>query len=118
MAKVEVRGDELLVSLSKVESILAAHGSFAVRVADVIGVTVDPGVGSESKGLRAPGTCVPGLLTLGTYFHQGARTFWCIRRGSKAVSISLTGSAFDRLVIDVADPYGVAESINRARIPR
>jgi hypothetical protein len=115
MAKVEIHGDELRACLSRVERLLAVHESFTVPLSSITGVTVDPGVGSEPKGIRAPGTHVPGLLTLGTYRRDGLRTFWAITRGSRAVCVTLTGTSFDRLVVDVADPYGTVETLNRAR---
>lgn len=115
MARVEVRGEVLIVSLSWWERLLAVRQSFTVPLSHVTDATVDSAAGSEPKGIRAPGTWLPRLLTLGTYRRNGARTFWVTTHGSHPLIVSLVGSSFDRLVIDVPDPYGTADSINRAR---
>lgn len=86
-----------------------------IPVASITGITADPTIGSEPKGIRAPGTHVPGLLTAGTFHRDGNRIFWNIRRGTHAVVITLEGAQFDQLVIDVDDPYAVIAEVNAAR---
>ncbi len=82
---------------------------------NIKGVTVDTGIGSEGKGLRLPGTHVPGFLALGTFFRDGIRTFWSIRKGEVAVNITLSDFRYDRIVVEVEDPHETVTTINKAR---
>ncbi len=115
MATVTIEGDELVIGQSLIESVLSLRSELRFPLACVTGITADPTIGSEPKGVRAPGTQVPGLLTAGTFHRDGNRAFWNIRRGTHAVVITLEGAQFDQLVIDVGDPYAVVTAVNSAR---
>ena len=66
----------------------------------------DPSVtGGWWKGVRVPGTRVPGLLTAGTFLRGGRRTFWDVgRHPEHAIVVELTDEPFAELIIEVADP--------------
>jgi hypothetical protein len=115
MARVEIDGDDMVVQLSSLERIVTLRQGLRVPIRSIVGVTVDSGVGAEPKGIRSPGTHVPGLLTSGTYLRDGVKTFWHITRGTRAVVISLKDADVHRVIVDVTDPHGVAAQINRAR---
>ena len=115
MADITIQDDTLVVEQSTTEKILSLRGTIRVPLSNVVGATVDPGVGSERKGFRVPGTHIPGFFVAGTFRRDHAKTFWNIRRGTNAVVVSLTDAAFDQLVIEVDDPHGVVAAINAAR---
>lgn len=58
---------------------------------------------SAWRGLRFPGTYVPGVITAGTFYRNGMKTFWDIRSGKNAIVIDLKGLFYDRLVVEVRD---------------
>ena len=70
------------------------------------------------KGLRMPGTHVPGLIVAGTFYEASARVFWDVRRPARAIEVELAGTGYDRLVVDVADPDSAVERIRAAIRPR
>jgi hypothetical protein len=115
MSHVHVDGDDLVVEQSTLDKVVSLHGTMRFPLAHVVGITADPGVGSEPKGVRAPGTHVPGLLTAGTFHHEGRTVFWNIRRGTHAVVIALEGEELDQVIVDVDDPQGVVDLVNAAR---
>jgi hypothetical protein len=66
---------------------------------------------SRARGLRAPGTGVPGLVAYGTYRGCGWKDFLAMRRGQRAIRLSLTGHEFASIVLGVKDPEGLARRV-------
>lgn len=54
---------------------------------------------------------------IGTFRRGGEKHFWDVLGGARAVVIQLADEAYDRLVVEVADPQGVVDGINRAILP-
>lgn len=66
------------------------------------------------KGLRAPGTFLPGVIVAGTYYQRGEKIFWDVCDDSRAIVIELAGESYDRLIVEVADPDAAIAEIRRA----
>jgi hypothetical protein len=62
------------------------------------------------RGLRFPGTNIPGAYLAGTYSRfwgdpaKRERSFWIRRHPDKCIRIELRNHAFDYLMIEVVDP--------------
>ena len=56
------------------------------------------------KGIRLPGTYVPGVLVAGTYYKDGERVFWDVRNNERAIVVELTDEPYRRLIVEVASP--------------
>jgi hypothetical protein len=117
MARIQLADDHVIVEIPGWQKLLAFTRGFRIPVAHVRGVTMDPGAAGEPKGLRAPGTHVPGVLALGTFYRDGERVFWAVRNPSRVVVIQLAEERYDRLVIEVADPRATVELIESATRP-
>ena len=114
MTTVEITGDELVVTMHGLDRLWSLRRRIVVPLAHVRGATADPGVSRESAGVRAPGTHVPRVITAGTYYDGGERTFWNLRASQQAVVIELTGERFRRLVLGVDDARATAERVERS----
>lgn len=115
MATIAIDNDQLIIEQTAVDTVLSLRSTLRFQISSVRGVTVDPSVGSEPKGIRAPGTHVPGFVVAGTFRHEGRKTFWNIRRGTNALVITLDHEDFDQLIVEVDDPFAAMELINKAR---
>ena len=117
MAHVSISGDDLVVEIEGMDKLWSLKSRLVIPLANVRGATADPGIGAGPKGLRAPGTSVPGVLTAGTFHQDGERIFWNIRDGARAVVITLADERYARLVVEVADPAATVALIEQA-LPR
>ena len=62
-----------------------------------------------ARGLRVPGTALPGVIRAGTYRADGRREFWDVRRADRVLVLDCVEPApFHRIVLEVADPDGEA----------
>ncbi|MFF5173713.1 hypothetical protein ACFY3U_13850 [Micromonospora sp. NPDC000089] len=114
MANVFIDGDDLVVQIEGLDRLWSLKSRLAIPLANVRGATADPGIADEPKGLRAPGTHLPGVITAGTFHQDGESVFWNIRDGARAVVIELADEQYARLVVEVADPAATVTLIEQA----
>lgn len=110
MATLAIQGDELIVRLSPLEKLAAFHGNVHVPLSAIEAVSADSDPWSALRGVRAPGTGIPGLIAYGVRRMTGERPdFAALWGGGAAVRVELRPDApFGRLLVTVADPTGAA----------
>lgn len=113
MARIDIVNDRLVVRLEGLRRLWALKRGFDLPLAHVRGATLDDGIFHEPKGVRAPGTHVPGYLAVGSFRREGEWTFWEVKSRDRAVVVELTGERYARLVLEADDPRGVIDRINR-----
>lgn len=114
MAQVSIDGDNLVVEIEGMDKLWALKSRLVVPLGNVRGATADPGAVKEPKGLRAPGTHVPGVVVAGTFYEDGERVFWDVHDPADAVVIELADQRYARLIIGVADPRATVALIESA----
>jgi len=113
MAELRVDGTELVVALSELERLGAFRGDIRVPLTAVRAVRVADEPRPELRGVRAPGTGIPGIIALGARRGEG-HDFAAVYHDRPAVVIELEGATFDRLVISVDNPDATAAAIRGA----
>ncbi|MFB6785625.1 hypothetical protein ACFCWT_02915 [Streptomyces olivaceus] len=114
MALIRIDGDDLVVVIEGFDKLWAFKGSLTIPLANVRGVTADPGIATDPKGIRAPGSHVPGVIIAGTFHQDGEKVFWDVRDASKAVVIELADERYARLVLQVDDPRAAVALVEKA----
>jgi hypothetical protein len=66
------------------------------------------------KGIRAPGTHIPGLIVAGTFYKAGKRIFWDVRNPKNTIVIDLKGGHYNQLIVEVQDPKTTVKEIRKA----
>jgi hypothetical protein len=117
MATLAVDENDLVVRLSALEKVGALRGNIRVPLASVRAVRVSDSPWSELRGIRAPGTGLPRVISLCTRRGHGFRDFAAVYGRRPALVVEMTGASFDRLVVscaDAADAAARAADITRA----
>jgi hypothetical protein len=118
VAKLELIGGRVEVVLSQKERLAALRGDVSAALDEIADVRVSPHPFSELRGIRAPGTGMPGVIALGTWRHRGGKDFVAIYRGRPAVVVSLApGGEFERFIVGVEDPDTTVAVIRAALAP-
>ena len=106
MAEIHIEGDDVVVQLGLLERLGALHGVLRIPRSAVTAVHVVEQPFAEIKGIRFPGTGVPGLIALGTWRQKGARDFACVYRGQRGVVIDVDPRAapFQRVIVSSRNP--------------
>lgn len=63
------------------------------------------------KGLRMPGTEIPGLIAAGTFYKNG-RNFWDVSNKKNAIVITLRDHYYKKLIIEVENPELTMNELN------
>lgn len=114
MATISVQGQDLVVEMNGLDKLWSLKSRLTIPLANVRGATLDPGILGEPKGIRAPGTHVPGVITAGTFHRDGEKVFWAVRDAQKAVVVELSDEQYTRLVVEVDDPREVVAMVEAA----
>src|SRR5215210_3794399 len=80
LTEVELTGDALIVHVKGIDRLWSLKSRLEIPLAHVLDAEADTQVAREwQKGLRVPGTQLPGVITAGTFFQDGDRVFWDVR---------------------------------------
>lgn len=115
MATLAVEGPELVVRLSWLEKLGAFRGNVRVPLRAVRSVSAEPDPWAALRGIRAPGTGIPGVIAYGTRLYDGGRDFAAVLGGRPAIRVDLgEESPFARLVVSVRDADGALAALRSA----
>ncbi len=104
-----------MVAITKADNnfifeVKGAHKVWAFRrqitvPADSI-VSVQPNLDAVSnwRGFRLSGTYIPHVITAGTYYQNGQKTFWDVANRKKSIVIELKNAPFSQLIVEVDNP--------------
>ena len=111
VAKVVLTENELRIKMSRLERLGALHVDVVVPRSSVTFAQVAPDGLRVVRGLRAPGTGIPGYLMLGTTRGSFGRDFCVVRGRGPAVVIDLSAQPFERLVVSASDAPSVVAAL-------
>ena len=120
MARMAVKGTDLVVHLTWWEKAAARHGDIRVPLEAVRRVIVEPDWWRALRGNARRGLWIPGTLCVGTRGHYGGKDFVVVRPGCPVVCAALWPTApFSLLAVSVRgdvrdDAEATARRLRRA----
>ena len=115
MVNVVVEGDRARFEVEGWDKLWALKSHLEIPLAHIRGVRADPEPARGWwHGLRLPGTQIPGLLTAGSFYQHGGFVFYDVHNPDNTVVIDLDHEYYKRLVIEVASPAAVVETLRSA----
>ena len=111
MAHLEIDGDRLALRLTGEEHLESAHRDVVVPRSSVAALRVTDNVWSELRGIRAPGTGIPGVIAVGTRRGSFGKDFVVVHGKGRGVVVELVEQPFSRIVITTPDPEEVVARI-------
>ena len=107
MATIALDGRDAVVRLTPLEKLGALRGDVRVPLAAIRAARVVSRPLAEVRGLRAPGTAVPGLVAVGTWRRRRrAKEFVAVHRTQPGIVVDLdpAQARFGRLVVSLSEP--------------
>ena len=94
-----ITNGRLVIELSWLERALACswRSMLDVAIANVVATSTLPR--STTFGLRAPGTHIPGIVKMGSFYTIDGWEFWCWVRGRPTLTVSLRDEPFRRIIL-------------------
>ena len=115
MTQVSVSDGKLIIDVQGWDKLWALKSRLEIPLEHISGVR--SAADERARGIRLPGTYVPGLITAGTFYQIGRKVFWDVHDPAKAIAIDLHDERFSTLIVEVADPQGSIRDIERAIAP-
>lgn len=109
MVQVEREGEKVVFQVVGLHKMWALKSRLEIPMENIRGARKDPKAVHGWKGWKAPGTYLPGLITAGTFYHDGRRIFWDVCHAENAVVVDLDDEDYQQLIIEVADPDAVVK---------
>jgi hypothetical protein len=117
VAVVSVHGGDVVVTMSEIENFEALHRDIRVPLSTVRAVRAVDDAWPELRGIRAPGTGIPGVIAVGTRRGSFGKDFVVVHGKDPAVVIELAGAAYSRIVVTTSEAASVAAEIQRHLMP-
>src|SRR4051794_17445236 len=106
MAELQIEDAELVLHLSSVERMEGMHGDLRLPLSAVTGARSVDDLWQELRGMRAPGTGVPGTLAVGTWQGGFGKDFAVVHGPGGVVEVA--GEEYARLLVSMADADVIA----------
>ena len=113
---VRVEGDRIVVELDGWDRLLAVKGRLDIPLSAVSSIEAKSREEIQrlpGRWLRLPGTYVPSMVHHGSYGRRPNRDFWALFRQQRVLVLWLDGWAYQRIVLGMDDPDGVAAELTR-----
>ena len=117
MATLIVEGSDLVVKMSELEKVEAVHPDIRVPISTIRAVRVGEDAWPELRGIRAPGTGIPGVIAVGTRRGSFGKDFAVVHGRERAVVVELVGASYARILVTTPDADNVAAEIQRHLMP-
>jgi len=115
MVEIVVSEGSLVLHVKGADKLWALKSSLEIPLQHVAGIRADPSIAHGWwHGLRMPGTNLPGVITAGTFYHDGKRVFWDVHNLENTVVIELRDERYNELIVEVADPNKTVEVVRAA----
>jgi hypothetical protein len=106
---------KLALHVHGMDKLWALKSTLEIPLAQVAGIRADAAIAHGWwHGFRMPGTNIPGVITAGTFYHDGKRVFWDVHDPDKAIVIDLRDETYQQLIVEVADPEAAVELVKDA----
>lgn len=85
-----------------------------VDIEQITDVRVNGGTIQTPRGIKLPGTYLPGVIIAGTYYWKGQRVFWDVMVRRESIIVDLKNHRYEQLVFNVAHPAETVSLIKGA----
>jgi hypothetical protein len=117
VASLLIDGTDLVVKMSEFEKLEAVHPDVRVPLSAVQSARVVDDAWPELRGIRAPGTGIPGVVAVGTRRGSFGKDFAVVHGRATAVVVDLAAASYARLVVTTSDAERVVAEINAHLMP-
>lgn len=117
MATLSVEGGDLVVTMSDLEKLEAMHGDVRVPLLSVRDVRVVDDAWPELRGIRSPGTGIPGVIAVGTRRGSFGKDFAAVHGKGPAVVVDLGAGDYARVVVTTEDATSMAAELRSHLTP-
>ncbi|HLL44099.1 MAG TPA: hypothetical protein VK369_13215 [Segetibacter sp.] len=115
MVNIKLERDVIIFVVAGWDKLWSFKSSLEIPIAHITDVYADPNPAMGwFEGLKIIGTSIPNIFKAGTFYQEGEVVFWDVRNPQNTIVIELVHEQFNKLVIEVAEPVAVVNTIIKA----
>jgi len=114
MAQLIVHDSIVTLALSRLEHLEGFRRNLSTPLSSVTAVRTVTDPWPELRGLRAPGTGLPGVVSVGTRRGSFGKDFTAVHGKGPGVVVELAGQEFRRWILTVGEPDSVVAQVSGA----
>lgn len=115
MVEIKIEGDRVSFEVEGWDQLWSLRSRLEIPLDHIRGAYQDPQPAMGwFQGLKVAGTEFPNVFRAGTFYQNGGFVFWDVHHPEQTIVVELEHEHFQKLVIEVADPYSAAKEINSA----
>lgn len=115
MVTIEIKDDMMILDVQGWDKLWALKSQMEIPLKNISGVYADPSTSlGWWKGIRAPGTHIPGVIVAGTFYQHGKRIFWDVKKPENTIIIDLNDERYHQLIVEVDNPTQTVDTIMSA----
>jgi hypothetical protein len=115
VVELTISEDKLILHVKGADRLWAFKSTLEIPLRHISSVRPDPALARRWwKGIRMPGTYVPGLIAAGTFYQDGKRIFWDVHDPDRAIVIVLHDERYNELVVEVAETASALKLVRDA----
>jgi hypothetical protein len=111
MARVRTAADSVTLALTRLERLEGFRGDLEAPLGSVTAVRAADDLWAELRGVRAPGTGIPGVLAVCTLRGSFGKDFAAVHGRGPGVVLEFDGQEYQRWVVSVDDPAAMAAEV-------
>lgn len=109
MVAVKQHEESFIFEIKGLHKLWALRSQLAIPIKNVKDAYLNTEDFEWIKGIRMPGTNIPGLIKAGTYLEKDGKIFCDVSDPSKSIVIELEDETFKTLIIEVENPAETIE---------
>ncbi len=118
MVTISVLGSDLMLEVEGLGKLWCLRSRLQLPLAHVRSVRREPEAARKwFAGFKLAGSHIPGILTAGTFYHEGGLVFWDVHDPEGAIALELYDERYQRLIVEVSDPAAAIRLIERHLTP-
>jgi len=115
MVEITLDGDRVAFEIEGWDKLWSLRSRLEIPLDHIKGAYTDPQPAMGwFQGLKLAGTDIPNMFRAGIFYQEGGFVFWDVHHPEQTIVVELDHERFQKLVIEVADPYEAARAINQA----
>ena len=115
MVNIKLEGDVISFEVVGWDKFWALKSTLKIPITHITDVYADPHPAMGwFQGIKIIGTGIPHIFKAGTFYQEGEFVFWDVRKPENTIVVELVHEEFSKLVIEVAEPVVVVNTIIKA----
>jgi hypothetical protein len=112
MTEVSVSENKLIIEIKGWHKLWAFKGRLEVPLQNIMDSR--RATSERVRGFRFPGTCIPSVITAGSYYGKEGWVFWDVCNLKQAIALNLRANRYSKLVVEVRNPQETLALIQQA----